>query len=46
LAASSRSARETTRRFQQMESKRELRREQEKRRNRDNILAAGAGSIN
>jgi peptidyl-prolyl cis-trans isomerase B (cyclophilin B) len=44
LAASSRSARETKRRIQQMEAKRELRRDQEKRRKRDNILAAGAGT--
>jgi peptidyl-prolyl cis-trans isomerase B (cyclophilin B) len=44
LAASSRSAREAKRRVQQMEAKRELRRVQEKRRKRDNILAAGAGT--
>ena len=44
MAASSRSARETKRRIQQMEAKRELRREQDKRRKRDNILAAGAGT--
>jgi peptidyl-prolyl cis-trans isomerase B (cyclophilin B) len=44
LAASSRSAREAKRRIQQMEAKRELRREQEKRRKRDNYLAVGAGA--
>jgi peptidyl-prolyl cis-trans isomerase B (cyclophilin B) len=44
LAASSRSAREAKRRIQQMEAKRELRRDQEKRRKRDNIIAAGAGA--
>jgi peptidyl-prolyl cis-trans isomerase B (cyclophilin B) len=44
LAASSRSAREAKRRIQQMEAKRELRKEQEKRRRRDNILAVGAGT--
>jgi peptidyl-prolyl cis-trans isomerase B (cyclophilin B) len=44
LAASSRSAREAKRRIQQMEAKRELRREQEKRRKRDNIIAVGAGT--
>jgi peptidyl-prolyl cis-trans isomerase B (cyclophilin B) len=44
LAASSRSAREAKRRVQQMEAKRELRRVQEKRRKRDNILAVGAGT--
>jgi len=44
LAASSRSAREAKRRVQQMEAKRELRRVQEKRRKRDNVLAAGAGT--
>ncbi|WP_457962548.1 peptidylprolyl isomerase [Arthrobacter sp. D1-29] len=44
MAASSRSAREAKRRIQQMEAKRELRREQEKRRKRDNIIAVGAGT--
>jgi peptidyl-prolyl cis-trans isomerase B (cyclophilin B) len=44
LAASSRSAREAKRRIQQREAKRELRRDQEKRRKRDNIIAAGAGA--
>lgn len=44
MAASSRSARETKRRIQQMEAKRELRRGQEKRRKRDNLIAAGAGT--
>ncbi|HSO91022.1 MAG TPA: peptidylprolyl isomerase [Arthrobacter sp.] len=44
MAASSRSAREEKRRIQQMEAKRELRKEQEKRRKRDNILAIGAGT--
>lgn len=44
MAASSRSAREAKRRIQQMEAKRELRRGQEKRRKRDNLIAAGAGS--
>jgi peptidyl-prolyl cis-trans isomerase B (cyclophilin B) len=44
LAASSRSAREAKRRIQQMEAKRELRRDQEKRRKRDNVIAAGAGT--
>jgi peptidyl-prolyl cis-trans isomerase B (cyclophilin B) len=44
LAASSRSAREAKRRIQQMEATRELRREQEKRRKRDNYLAVGAGA--
>jgi peptidyl-prolyl cis-trans isomerase B (cyclophilin B) len=44
LAASSRSAREAKRRIQQMEAKRELRRDQESRRKRDNVIAAGAGT--
>ncbi len=44
MAASSRSAREAKRRIQQMEAKRELRRDQEKRRKRDNVIAAGAGT--
>ncbi len=44
MAASSRSAREVKRRVQQMEAKRELRRDQESRRKRDNFIAAGAGS--
>lgn len=44
MAASSRSAREAKRRIQQMEAKRELRRDQEKRRKRDNLIAVGAGT--
>ena len=44
MPASSRSAREAKRRIQQMEAKRELRRDQEKRRKRDNLVAAGAGT--
>ncbi len=44
MAASSRSAREAKRRVQQMEAKRELRKEQDKRRRRDNILAVSAGT--
>ncbi|KNH18920.1 cyclophilin [Arthrobacter sp. ZBG10] len=44
MAASSRNARETKRRIQQMEAKRELRRVQEGRRKRDNLVAAGAGA--
>ncbi|WP_427007442.1 peptidylprolyl isomerase [Pseudarthrobacter sp. H2] len=44
MAASSRSARDAKRRVQQMEAKRELRKEQDKRRKRDNVLAAGAGT--
>ncbi|MET3920610.1 peptidylprolyl isomerase [Arthrobacter sp. UYEF20] len=44
MAASSRSARDAKRRVQQMEAKRGLRREQDKRRKRDNILAVGAGT--
>ena len=44
MAASSRSAREAKRRVQQMEAKRELRKEQDKRRKRDNVLAVGAGT--
>ncbi|MGX1160834.1 peptidyl-prolyl cis-trans isomerase B (cyclophilin B) [Arthrobacter sp. SLBN-100] len=44
MAASPRSAREAKRRIQQMEAKRELRRDQEKRRKRDNLIAAGAGT--
>jgi len=43
LAASSRSAREAKRRVHQMEAKRELRRHQDKRRKRDNIIAGAAG---
>ena len=43
MAASSRSAREAKRRIHQMEAKRELRRDQEQRRKRDNLIAAGAG---
>lgn len=47
MAASSRSAREAKRRVQQMEARRGLRRDQDKRRKRDNLLAvsAGAGAI-
>ncbi|MFM9432058.1 peptidylprolyl isomerase [Arthrobacter sp. MP_2.3] len=44
MAASSRSAREAKRRVQQMEAKRELRKEQDTRRKRDTILAVGAGT--
>ena len=44
MAASSRSARDAKRRVQQMEAKRELRKEQDKRRKRDNVLAIGAGT--
>ena len=44
MAASSRSAREAKRRVQQMEAKRELRKEQDKRRKRDNVLAISAGT--
>ncbi|MEC5179426.1 peptidylprolyl isomerase [Arthrobacter sp. CG_A4] len=44
MAASSRSARDAKRRVQQMEAKRELRGEQDKRRKRDNVLAVGAGT--
>ncbi|MHA7223165.1 peptidylprolyl isomerase [Arthrobacter sp. RHLT1-20] len=44
MAASSRSARDAKRRVQQMEAKRELRREQDKRRKRDSVLAVGAGT--
>ncbi|HSN37588.1 MAG TPA: peptidylprolyl isomerase [Arthrobacter sp.] len=44
MAASSRSARDAKRRVQQMEAKRELRKEQDKRRKRDNILAVSAGT--
>ena len=44
MAASSRSARDAKRRVQQMEAKRELRKEQDKRRKRDNILAISAGT--
>ncbi|KUM32941.1 peptidylprolyl isomerase [Arthrobacter sp. EPSL27] len=44
MAASSRSAREARRRVQQMEAKRELRKEQDKRRKRDNVLAISAGT--
>ncbi|MFF2031418.1 peptidylprolyl isomerase [Arthrobacter sp. NPDC058192] len=47
MAPSSRSAREAKRRVQQMEARRGLRRDQDKRRKRDNVLAvsAGAGAI-
>ncbi|MBT2531463.1 peptidylprolyl isomerase [Arthrobacter sp. ISL-48] len=44
MAASTRNAREAKRRIQQMEAKRELRREQETRRKRDNIIAVAAGT--
>ncbi|AOT04779.1 peptidylprolyl isomerase [Arthrobacter sp. U41] len=44
MAASSRSARDAKRRVQQMEAKRELRKEQDKRRKRDNVIAVGAGT--
>jgi peptidyl-prolyl cis-trans isomerase B (cyclophilin B) len=44
LAASSRSAREAKRRIQQMEAKRGLRRDQESRRKRDNLIATGAAT--
>ena len=44
MAASSRSAREAKRRVQQMEAKRELRREQDKRRKRDNLVATAGGA--
>ncbi|MET4096601.1 peptidylprolyl isomerase [Arthrobacter sp. UYCu712] len=44
MAASSRSAREAKRRVQQMEAKRGLRKEQDKRRKRDNVLAISAGT--
>ncbi|XAS69380.1 peptidylprolyl isomerase [Micrococcaceae bacterium Sec5.7] len=44
MAASSRGAREAKRRIQQMEAKRDLRRDQEKRRKRDNLIAVGAGT--
>ena len=44
MAASSRETREAKRRIQQMEAKRELRRDQDKRRKRDNLLAVGAGA--
>lgn len=43
MAASSRSGREAKRRVHQMEAKRELRRHQDKRRKRDNIIAGAAG---
>ncbi|MFC8409138.1 peptidylprolyl isomerase [Arthrobacter sp. NPDC057259] len=43
MAASSRSAREAKRRVHQMEAKRELRRHQDKRRKRDNIIAGATG---
>ena len=42
--ANARNAREEKRRIQQMEAKRELRKVQETRRKRDNILAIGAGT--
>ncbi|CAM3064054.1 Peptidyl-prolyl cis-trans isomerase B [Arthrobacter ulcerisalmonis] len=44
MAASSRNARETKRRIQQMEAKREIRRDQDTRRKRDNLVAVGAGA--
>ena len=44
MAASSRSAREAKRRVQQMEARRGLRRDQDKRRRRDNVLAISVGT--
>jgi peptidyl-prolyl cis-trans isomerase B (cyclophilin B) len=44
VAASPRETREAKRRIQQMEAKRELRRDQEKRRKRDNLVAGGTGA--
>lgn len=44
MAASSRSAREAKRRVQQMEARRGLRRDQDKRRKRDNVIAISAGT--
>ncbi|WP_459384945.1 peptidylprolyl isomerase [Arthrobacter humicola] len=44
MAASSRSAREAKRRVQQMEARRGLRRDQDKRRKRDNVFAISAGT--
>ena len=44
MAASPRETREAKRRIQQMEAKRELRRDQEKRRKRDNLIAGSAGA--
>ncbi|RKR30016.1 peptidylprolyl isomerase [Arthrobacter oryzae] len=44
MAASSRNAREAKRRVQQMEARRGLRRDQDKRRKRDNVLAISAGA--
>src|SRR6476661_7773100 len=44
LAASSRNAREAKRRVQQMEARRGLRRDQDKRRKRDNVFAISAGT--
>ncbi|MEE2523394.1 peptidylprolyl isomerase [Pseudarthrobacter sp. J75] len=43
MAASPRSSRDAKRRIQQMEAKRELRKDQEQRRRRDNFIAGGAG---
>ncbi|MCC2660326.1 MAG: peptidyl-prolyl cis-trans isomerase, partial [Arthrobacter sp.] len=44
MAASPREMREAKRRIQQMEAKRALRRDQEKRRKRDNLIAGGVGA--
>lgn len=44
MAASSRSTREAKRRVQQMEAKRDLRRDQQQRRKRDNFIAVGVGA--
>lgn len=44
MAASPRSSRDAKRRIQQMEAKRELRKDQEQRRRRDNFIAVGAGA--
>ena len=44
MAASSRNAREAKRRVQQMEARRGLRRDQDKRRKRDNVLAISVGT--
>ena len=43
MAASSRNAREAKRRVQQMEARRALRRDQDKRRKRDNVVAVSVG---
>ena len=44
MAASSRNAREAKRRVQQMEARRGLRRDQDHRRKRDNVVAISAGA--